>query len=123
MNDTAQGLLALLSKHIGKENGLTAGSIHQIMDIPMRRVRTLVSELREDGHAVCGTPETGYFIAANPEELEETCEFLRNRALNLAVTFTGAAAGFSVVQVPRSISRLIELPAGAGTRNFVLRKA
>lgn len=75
-------LLTLLSRHIGAQNGLTAARISSTLNITMRRVRSLVSELREEGTAVCGHPRAGYYIAATPEELEETCLFLRNRALH-----------------------------------------
>jgi hypothetical protein len=34
---------------------------------------------------VCGHPATGYFIASNREELEETCQFLRSRAMHSLV--------------------------------------
>jgi hypothetical protein len=39
-------------------------------------------EASEEGHAICGTPSHGYYIAADAAELEETCEFLRSRALH-----------------------------------------
>ncbi len=45
---------------------------------------------------------------------------LRNKALNLAVTHSGGTSAFSVVQVPRSIGRLIELPPTGAGRAFVL---
>jgi hypothetical protein len=45
-------------------------------------VRHQVSALREEGIAICGHPKTGYFIAANAEELETTVEFLKSRALH-----------------------------------------
>ena len=45
-------------------------------------MRTLITELRLDGIAICGTPETGYYIAESAEELEDTCQFLRQRALH-----------------------------------------
>lgn len=75
-------LLTLLSGHIGANNGMTAAQISSQLNITMRRVRHLVCELREEGTAVCGTPHTGYYIAATPEELEETCQFLRGRAMH-----------------------------------------
>lgn len=75
-------LLAVMSRHIGKDNGIKAEHLASEMDITTRQVRELVSALREDGTAVCGKPETGYYIANTPEELEETCQFLRNRALH-----------------------------------------
>lgn len=79
MNTSA--LLTLLSRHIGAGNGMTAAQIGTALNITMRRVRFLVSDLREEGTAVCGTPQTGYYIASTPDELEETCQFLHNRAL------------------------------------------
>jgi polyphosphate kinase len=45
---------------------------------------------------------------------------LRNKCLNLAVTLAGQPGAFSVVQVPKSVGRLIELPSPAPTRAFVL---
>ncbi len=75
-------LLALLSLHIGEANGITAEQITLATGVPKRRVRTMVSELRLDGVAVCGHPRDGYYIAANPEEVERTCAFLRSRALH-----------------------------------------
>lgn len=80
MNTSA--LLTLLSHHIGAQNGLTAAQISSALNVTMRRVRALVSELREEGTAVCGTPSTGYYIAATAEELEETCTYLHNRAMH-----------------------------------------
>ena len=52
---------------------------------PARHVRSLVSELRLEGIAICGHPRTGYFIAATAEELLETCAFLRARAMHSLV--------------------------------------
>lgn len=75
-------LLTLLAGHIGEGTGITAEQITLALGIPKRRVRTLVSELRLDGVAVCGTPETGYFVAANAGELEHTLNFLRARAMH-----------------------------------------
>lgn len=75
-------LLTLLSRHIGEDRGITAEQITLAICVPKRRVRTLVSELRLDGVAVCGHPRDGYYIAANSEEVERTCQFLRSRALH-----------------------------------------
>lgn len=78
---TPNDLLSILASHIGKDNGMPVAVLAKLLDITERQVRELVTELRMDGTAVCGTPKTGYYIAANPEELAETCEFLRGRAL------------------------------------------
>ena len=79
---TVHQLLAALSSHIGRDRGITARHLTARLDVPERQIRTLVSEARESGYGVCGTPRDGYFIAANAEELDETCQFLRNRALH-----------------------------------------
>jgi len=79
---TSNQLLSLLTRHIGKGNGIGVKALATQLDTTERHVRTLTSELREDGHAVCGTPVDGYYIAATAEELQNTCEFLRSRAMH-----------------------------------------
>lgn len=79
---TKNDLQAALSRHIGQANGITAAALSTALGIPARGVRLLVTELREEGVAVCGHPRTGYFIAATSEELEATCAFLRSRAMH-----------------------------------------
>ena len=79
---TASQLLNLLSRRIGKGNGIGVKALAQQLDTTERHIRTLVSELREDCHAICGTPKDGYYIAANAEELERTCDFLHRRAMH-----------------------------------------
>lgn len=76
------GLLAILQHHQGHLNGITAEQLARELGVEKRQVRLLVTELRMDGIAVCGHPKTGYFIAANGEEIEDTCTFLRSRAMH-----------------------------------------
>lgn len=78
-------LQAVLSRHIGAENGVAAEMLAHELGIEARGIRTLVSALREEGVAVCGHPKTGYYIAATAEELERTCQFLRSRAMHSLV--------------------------------------
>ena len=78
-------LAAYLQLHIGKDRGITAAAIAVALGVNERQVRVMVTELREDGVAVCGHPASGYFVAATPEELEETCAFLRSRAMHSLV--------------------------------------
>ena len=75
-------VLVALQSHTGKRNGITAALLACELQINMRAVRQMITELREDGIAVCGHPADGYYIAANADELEETCNFLRQRALH-----------------------------------------
>lgn len=79
---TAHDLLAVLARHQGRGNGITVKTLAIELDVTDRQVRELVSELRLAGHAVCGHPRDGYYIAETPEELAETCQFLRNRAMH-----------------------------------------
>lgn len=86
-------LLAVLQRHIGAENGATMAEICAEINAPddlfdcdlppltERQVRSLVEALRLEGVHICAHPKRGYFIAGNDVELEETCEFLRHRAL------------------------------------------
>ncbi len=78
-------LLALLSRHIGRERGISAAAVAAELGVAERLVRDLITELRMDGIAVCGHPSSGYFIARTDDELEETCAFLRSRAMHSLV--------------------------------------
>lgn len=79
---TPDQLLAILSCHIGKGNGIRVNRLAVMLSTKERHVRTLVTELRNEGHAICGTPKDGYYIAANPDELEQTCKLLRDRSMH-----------------------------------------
>lgn len=82
MNANKDQLLSILSSHVGRVKGVSAVALAECLDTYSRNVRSLVTELRLDGIAICGTPETGYYIAETAEELEDTCHFLRSRALH-----------------------------------------
>lgn len=85
---TATTVLQALMRHVGRARGVAADQLayevllQQPHGAELRRLRKCISTLRENGVAVCGRPETGYFIAATAEELEESCQFLRSRALH-----------------------------------------
>lgn len=78
-------LLVILERHRGRAAGVTAELLAQLLGCSTRIVRKLVTELREDSIAVCGHPESGYFIAETPEDIEDTCRFLRSRAMHSLV--------------------------------------
>ncbi len=82
MQSIKDKLLNILVHHIGKDNGLGVAALSRQLGVAARQVRRYVSELRQDGIAVCGTPRNGYYIARSADELEETCQFLRQRALH-----------------------------------------
>lgn len=80
-------LIAVLSRHIGARNGISVTELARAVFGPgagpgdERRVRKLVTELRGQGEHICADPRNGYFIAANDEELDQTCRFLHDRAM------------------------------------------
>lgn len=79
--DRAQ-LLNVMTSHVGGARGITAKSLATQLHCNERWIRSLMTQLREEGIAICGTPHGGYFVAATADELEETCSFLRRRALH-----------------------------------------
>lgn len=74
-------LINVLKDHIGEAKGITAEDLARQLGSNARDVRAAITELRLGGTAVCGHPALGYFIAATPEELDQTCEFLHSRAM------------------------------------------
>ena len=78
----ASALLAYLSAHIGRDKGVSARDVARWINWSEREVRKYVSELREHGHPVCGTPRSGYYLAATEEEWQETDAFLYARAMH-----------------------------------------
>lgn len=79
---TENELLTVLSGHIGRDNGARVEVLATTLKVTERRVREFVSQLREQGYAVCGHPTTGYYMASKSSEIEETCQFLRARAMH-----------------------------------------
>ena len=85
---TRDTLLVALRNHIGRRHGVTATALcREVLGChptsgDERLLRTLVVELRMEGHHVCAHPRDGYFLAANAEELQETCGFLRSRSMS-----------------------------------------
>jgi hypothetical protein len=89
MQITPQQVLCELTHHKGKSKGVhiralvmrITGQLENSEHLE-RTVRKLVTDLRLEGHPICAHPATGYFLAETTEELEETCDFLRSRAMS-----------------------------------------
>ncbi len=72
----------LSTRHAGRKHGIRAEDLAGLLGVAERMLRELITRAREDGVAIVGTPETGYYVAQTGEELEECCKFLRARALH-----------------------------------------
>lgn len=83
----AMAILVLhhLQSHKGKRQGISAAALSQATGLPERPQRSAISLLREAGHAVVGTPDSGYYMAQNADELNECCAFLRSRSMHSLV--------------------------------------
>lgn len=78
---TQHVVLAALAAHAGRDAGISAAALAGDLGITARDVRLAVEALRREGHHVCATPKTGYYLAVTEGELIETCQFLYRRAL------------------------------------------
>jgi len=79
---TASQLLNVLTRHIGKGNGIGVKALATQLGCEERRIRKLTTQLINDGVALCSHPSTGYYIAENPAEVVATCKYHRSRALH-----------------------------------------
>lgn len=88
INGLMTRLLNVMSaSHRGRANGIHGKHLALKLGLEgeqgMRRMRTVISELRETGVAIAGLPETGYFVATTADELDDFCiRFLESRALH-----------------------------------------
>lgn len=77
----------LSAHHRGLSNGIHARHLSAKLGLEgehgMRVLRLAISQLREDGIPIAGTPALGYFVATNADELNDFCiKFLEGRALH-----------------------------------------
>lgn len=83
---TPHAVLAALQGRVGAANGIKASDLayvitRRVSAADERRLRDCVVLLRTQGQPVCASPEHGYFLAANDDELNATCRFLLDRAM------------------------------------------
>jgi hypothetical protein len=81
MSPVSSRVWEVLQQHLGRESGIRCRDLARQVEATPRQVRQAVVELRLGDVPVCGHPTTGYFIAANKAELDETCAFLRERSM------------------------------------------
>jgi len=62
-------LLNAMARHQGAEQGIGARALAEELGMSARRLRHLITLAREEGHAICGHPTSGYYMPTTPEEL------------------------------------------------------
>lgn len=89
-----QRVLEVLARHVGKANAITmadlTSAVQRCQVTPSRRydesriVRSVVEQLRREGHAIChhNGRGGGYFMAASDAELADTAQWFRQRAMS-----------------------------------------
>jgi hypothetical protein len=101
MTLTRDTVLFALAMHTGEQNGVRASDL--VAEICgdsspglERQLRHQIEELRRAGEHICGRPSTGYYLAANDDELQRTVAFLHDRAM----TSLSQAAAMQRVSLP-----------------------
>lgn len=82
MTVSKEQLLNALARHQGRDNGISARHLAAELGTSPRQLRKRISEVRDEGIAICGKPSSGYYSPVTPEELQESCAFLEHRALH-----------------------------------------
>lgn len=77
---TMHDLLRHLGGHVGAVNALPARVAAARLQCAKADVARLVEQLRANGIAACGDPISGYYIAANADELRRQCAALQRTA-------------------------------------------
>lgn len=76
--------------HTGKEQPTTAGELAALLGWKQRQVTKAIEQERRAGLLICATCSSdgakGYYIPANDEELQEYCNVLRHRAIEIFKT-------------------------------------
>lgn len=80
-------LMDELRRHIGRDEGIHMRDLISrvlntvlVEDAAERKARELITALRNEGHPICAHPASGYYLAANQQELDATCAFLLERS-------------------------------------------
>lgn len=68
----------------GRENKISRQSLSICTRLPDRSVRRLISEAREQGHAIVGDPTGGYYMAESEADVRLLLSELNSRIGKLA---------------------------------------
>lgn len=107
----ARKVARILSGHVGQANAVTKDSIarqvfgggdeHNTSDAATRKVRVIVSQLRERGLPVCANSgAAGYYLPANTAEAEPVLAEMRSRIAHLSQAVQAIEKALKGVQQP-----------------------
>lgn len=98
----------------GRENARTGRELAQVLQCGIRQITEQIERERRDGHPICAAmgANPGYYLAADDNELQEYCNQLKGRAIELFKTRQ------ALVKVLQGISRA-QQGAGCGTAGHV----
>ena len=104
MNKEQELLDYLIENHKGKASAIHSKDLEEIFNIASCTVRRYVSNMRKSGIPIC-SDETGYWIAANPGEVNGTIKRLGNFMGGVGNAKTGLA--YATIQM-RSVTKIKE---------------
>ena len=72
----------------GRDNALTGRALATYFGCDLRAITAQIERERRDGHPICAASgeNPGYFLPADDEELQEYCDRLKSRAIELFKT-------------------------------------
>ncbi len=105
-------LLGHLRRRPGPEGALSVAELSALLGVSARKVRALVSSLRERGEPICATPETGYFFPAGPAQAEHTLAFLAARIAATRAARDGISRGLDRYFGAEAAAGQLELELG-----------
>lgn len=70
----------------GEANAITGKTLAEYFNCDIREITARIEQERRDGHPICASAAGGYFLPADPQELETYCNRVHHRAAQLYKT-------------------------------------
>ena len=77
----------VLSTIPNEPNNTSSKDIANILGMNSREIRLVIQRLRNDGYAICATPENGYWLARNSFDTNETLSKMKSHIHNCVATY------------------------------------